>query len=379
MKSIVILGAGLIGKTIAADLCGQYKVICADMNPDALRTVKENNPVETVEIDFTDVSALQALVHPHDLVIGAVPGFLGFKVLETCIKAGKNVVDISFFPENPFRLDQLAKENNVTAIVDCGIAPGMCNVFAGHHLSRGKVTDYECLVGGLPVVRKLPFEYKAGFSPADVIEEYTRPVTYVKNGKKVKAEALTEIETTYFRGIGDLESFNTDGLRTLLTTMTGVRNMKEKTLRYPGHAHLMKIFRETGLFSKEKINIKGSHIAPLDLTSRLLFEKWEMKSGEEDFTVMQVKIDDDLQSTIYTLFDRYDPETRTSSMARSTGFTCAAAATLVLENKFSRKGICPPEYIGQDANCFKGMLQYLSARNVNFNTACTKKFETVNA
>src|SRR5574337_1659781 len=100
---------------------------------------------------------------------------------------------ISFFPEDPFELDQLAKEKQVTAIVDCGVAPGMCNVFAGYHFARTKLTRYECLVGGLPAVREWPFEYKAVFSPADVIEEYTRPARFVENGKTVTADALSGI------------------------------------------------------------------------------------------------------------------------------------------------------------------------------------------
>lgn len=379
MKSVVILGAGLIGKTIAADLSNRYRVVCADINSAALAALKAMANVETTEIDFTDKNALRALIAPHDLVIGAVPGFMGFEVLETVIKAGKNVVDISFFPEDPFLLDQLAKQNNVTAVVDCGIAPGMCNVFAGHHYEKTKVTDYECLVGGLPVVRELPFEYKAGFSPADVIEEYTRPVFYVQDGKKIEVEALSELETVFFNGIGDLESFCTDGLRSLTTTMPDVKNLKEKTLRYPGHAHLMKIFRETGLFSKESIKVRGKDVVPLYVTSKLLFEKWEMKPEDEDFTVMRVTIGADDQTYVYTLVDRYDRKTRTSSMARSTGYTCASAATLVLENKFNRKGICPPEFLGADETCFKSMLQYLSDRNVNFDMTCTNKTKTVNA
>lgn len=379
MKSVVILGTGLIGRTIAADLCNRYNVTCADLSTTALQQVSKKIPVKTVELDFTDTQALIALIEPYDLVIGAVPGFLGYNVLANIIKAGKNCVDISFFPENPFRLDQKAKENKVTAVVDCGIAPGMCNVFAGFHFARTKISLYECLVGGLPVSRELPYEYKAVFSPADVIEEYTRPATYILRGRKIKVEALSEAENIYFKGIGHLEAFCTDGLRTLELTLKGVQDMKEKTLRYPGHAALMKIFRDAGFFSKQPICFRNTTVSPLEMTSKLLFPQWEMKPGEKDFTVMRVTIEDESKRYVYAMTDHCDQESFTSSMARTTGYTCAAAATLVLENKFSQHGICPPEYIGADESCFTEMLQYLDRRNVKFEVTCTTKQETINA
>src|SRR5205085_2546835 len=169
------------------------------------------------------------------------------------------------------------KKNNVTAVVDCGVAPGLCNIIAGYHHKRMKVTGYECLVGGLPVKREWPFDYKAVFSPADVIEEYTRPARYIENGNQVVKEALTDIEKIIFDETGELESFNSDGLRSLAHTMPNVPNMKEKTLRYAGHAELMKVFRETGLFSKVPVDIKGTKVTPLELTSSLLFPKWKLK------------------------------------------------------------------------------------------------------
>ena len=89
-------------------------------------------------------------VLPFDLVIGAVPGALGFATLRTVIEAGRDVVDISFFPEDALALDALAREKNVTAVVDCGVAPGLCNIIAGHHHRKSPLTHYECLVGGLP-------------------------------------------------------------------------------------------------------------------------------------------------------------------------------------------------------------------------------------
>jgi lysine 6-dehydrogenase len=364
MKKVIVLGAGLVGKVMAADLSKDYDVTVADIAPAA----PEAGNVKRIVCDFSDKSKLKDIVKSFDLVMGAVPGFMGFEVLKTVIETEKNVVDISFFPENALDLDDLAKKQKVTAIVDCGVAPGMCNIIAGYHNARMKMSRYECLVGGLPQIREWPFEYKAVFSPIDVIEEYTRPARFVENGKVVVREALSDIEKVEFDGIGILESFNSDGLRSLAITMPNVPNMKEKTLRYPGHAELMRIFRESGFFSKEKININGKEILPLELTTKLLFPKWKMKDGDEDFTMMRVTIEGDESGKhmkyVYHLHDKFDRLTKTTSMARTTGYTCTAAAHLVLENKYNRKGISPPEYIGEDETCFHFVLRYLKERNV---------------
>lgn len=363
---IVVLGAGLIGKTIAIDLSPAYDVTCADIHEATLQAIAEQHPVKTAVCNFRDTNALKKLIQPFDLVVGAVPGFMGYETLKTIIEAGKNVADISFFPEDAFELDELAKKHNVTAVVDCGVAPGMCNIIAGYHDTQSKLNYYECLVGGLPVVREWPYEYKAVFSPIDVIEEYTRPARYVEGGQIVTREALSDAEYIYFDQVGTLESFNTDGLRSLMLTMPHVPNMKEKTLRYPGHIALMKVFRETGFFDKEKIEVDGHSISPLSFTSKLLFPKWKMKKDEEDFTIMRVTVDDGAEKNVYVLLDRYDKKTQATSMARTTGYTCAAIAKLILENKFTRKGICPPEYVGAADGCFEDILHYLAGRNVHY-------------
>jgi lysine 6-dehydrogenase len=362
---IIVLGAGMVGSAMAVDLAKDHEVTCADINEDTLHALGAKYKIDTLKCDFSKTNEIAKCVASFDLVIGAVPGFLGFNMLNTVIEAGKNIVDISFFSEDAFLLDELAKKNNVTAIVDCGVAPGMCNIIAGYHNSLQPITFYECLVGGLPVVRTKPFEYKAPFSPIDVLEEYTRPARYVENGIDIIKEALTDVEQINFDGVGTLEAFNTDGLRSLLLTMPHVKNLKEKTLRYPGHADLMRGFRETGFFSKEKIKIKGAEVVPIELVSKLLFEKWKYHEGEEEFTVMRVVIDAD-KRYVYHLLDRTDKETSTSSMARTTGYTCTAAANLILKNKFNRKGICPPEYIGEDKECFDFMFRYLRDRNINY-------------
>ena len=222
-------------------------------------------------------------------------------------------------------------------------------------------------VGGLPVVRTWPFEYKAVFSPIDVIEEYTRPARYIDGGRLVVREALSDAELLDFPNIGTLEAFNSDGLRTLATTVKG-DYMIEKTLRYKGHIEKMAVLRDTGFFSKEPILINGVMISPLEFTSRLLFPKWKLQEGEEDLTVMQV-ITEGLKNGIrqrftWDLFDKFDKATGIHSMARTTGYTATMVARLLIKGLYSKKGVSAPEFLGRDAGIVNFLLDGLKERGI---------------
>jgi saccharopine dehydrogenase-like NADP-dependent oxidoreductase len=370
-KKIVVLGAGLVGKTIAVDLSKDFDVTSIDINEDALKDLQSKG-VKIIRADFSERESFKKLLSPFDLVVGAVPGFMGFETVRTVIEAGKNMVDISFFSEDPFGLDALAKSKNVTIVTDCGVAPGMGNIILGYHYKRMKIQNYECLVGGLPVVREWPYQYKAVFSPIDVIEEYTRPARYVQNGAVVIKEALSDPELIDFDEVGTLESWNSDGLRSLIRTMPEIPNMIEKTLRYPGCIEYLRVLRETGFFSYEELEIKGTKIRPIDLTAKLLFPKWKLKPGEEEFTVMRIRIEGEENGSPkkyeYNILDRTDKETGTLSMARTTGYTCTAAVNLLVNNLYNRVGISPPEFLGEDENNYKFILKHLADRKVIYHT-----------
>jgi lysine 6-dehydrogenase len=370
MKNIIVIGAGMVGSAMAIDMSHKHKVTIADLSAQRLNAMRTKHPVlQIMPLDVQDTAALQQAISDFDLVICAVPGFLGFNTLKTIIEAGKHVVDISFFPEDAFELDALAKEKGVTAIVDCGVAPGMGNFILGRYNEILRLTDFECLVGGLPKVKTWPFYYKAPFSPIDVIEEYTRPARYVENGNIIVREPLTDCEFVEFDKVGTLESFNTDGLRSILFTMPHIPNRKEKTLRYPGHVEIVRALKQSGFFSPEKININGVSISPLAVTSRVLFDDWKLGDTEEEMTVMRITLKgtdaDDKQVTVeYNLYDEYNPVTETSSMARTTGYTATATANMFLEGHFSEKGVFPPELIGKHEACFDYILHYLKERDV---------------
>lgn len=375
MKKVVVLGAGLVGKAMAIDLSKKFDVTSVDINESAL-TELSSLGIKTQKADLSNTTILSALIQPFDLVVGSVPGFMGFDTCKTVIEAGKNMVDISFFPEDPFLLDELAKKHQVTVVTDCGVAPGMGNIILGYHNHKMKINSYECLVGGLPVVREWPYEYKAVFSPIDVIEEYTRPARYVQNGGIVIKEALSDAELVHFDEVGTLESWNSDGLRSLIKTMSHIPDMIEKTLRYPGCVEYLRVLRETGFFSYEELEVNGVNIRPIDLTAKLLFPIWKLKPGEEEFTVMRIRLageeNGQKKNIQYHLYDRTEKSSGTLSMARTTGYTCTAVVNLVLDGKFTRMGINPPEYLGEEESNFQFIVNYLKDRGVIYKVTSVK-------
>ena len=369
---IVVLGAGRVGSAIAIDLAKDeaFEVRVADRDATHLSNLLDRHGIRGERVDFSLPSTVARAVGGTDLVMSAVPGFLGFRTLRAVIDAKVDVVDIAFFPEDPFELDGLAQENGVRAIVDCGVAPGMSNLLVGHADGLLERTESVAIyVGGLPTERIPPYEYRAVFSPIDVIEEYTRPARFVVGGQPVTRPALSDVELLDFEGLGSLEAFNTDGLRTLARTIDAP-DMLEKTLRYPGHAEKMKLLRDTGFLSDEPIEVNGREVRPIDLATALLFPLWQLREGEEDLTVMRIEVEGTARGRrirhTYDLLDRYDTATRTTSMARTTGYAATMAARLLANGLWSRPGIAPPEFIGRDPDCVAFILAGLRQRGIDY-------------
>ncbi|MEO7924737.1 MAG: saccharopine dehydrogenase C-terminal domain-containing protein [Chitinophagaceae bacterium] len=364
---IAVLGAGMVGRAIALDLAKEHNVTAFDLDAQNLEAVKSRDQsVQTVGADLSNFAEYSNWFSTFDIIVTAVPGYMGYKTLEAVINAGKDVVDISFFPEDALQLDNLAKKMEVTAITDCGVAPGVSNFIIGRCNEEMAITSFECYVGGLPKKRIPPFQYKAPFSPVDVIQEYIRPARMIEEGVIVTKPALSEREIMNFGEVGDLEAFNTDGLRSLLYTMTHIRDMKEKTLRYPGHVDLIIALQQAGFFDSTPLRVNETDITPLDFTSKLLVNQWKLEPEEEEFTVMKVIVKGKDKTLTYDLYDEYDPVTKTSSMARTTGYTCTAAVNLIAKNLFNEKGVFPPELVGKEKNCFDFVMNYLAERKVNW-------------
>lgn len=382
MARVIVLGVGMVGRTIALDLARRHEVLACDRSRDAL--AKLNHAAEaqdafrglqTAEIDASDSAAVGAAVGGFDLAVTAVPGRLGYQTLRAVIETGTPVTDISFGREDVLGLDALAREWGSCAIVDIGVAPGLDSVILGHYDQLWHLSEFECLVGGLPQEPSGPWQYKAPFSPADVVEEYLRPARQMEDGRVVVWPALSQPELVDVPGVGTLEAFNTDGLRSILSTMSHIPNMREKTLRWPGHRELALALRESGMLSDEPIAVldaagRAVEIVPREVTSRLLFGQWALQPGEPEFTAMRVTLRGVDRETgapreaVYELLDRTDQATGTSSMARTTGYTCTAAAELILSRTFRTPGVHPGEHLGAVPGVLDQMLAHLEQRGV---------------
>lgn len=378
MTRALILGGGMVGSAMAMDLANDdgFDVTVADLRAETLETLKASYGVTTQRIDLSDAAAVTKLASGYDVVLGALSSTIGLQALGAVIEAGRPYCDISFMAEDATQLSERARAKGVTAVVDCGVAPGMSNLLCGHATTvLDPCERIEIYVGGLPVERRWPYQYKAGFAPADVLEEYTRPARMVEGGKEVVRPPLGGIELLDFAGIGTLEAFETDGLRTLIHTLN-VPTMVEKTMRYPGHADLMRVLRESGMFSKTPIEVNGRQVVPLEVTSALLFPQWTYEEGEADLTVMRIVAEGKKNGTptrlSWDLLDYYDPKTKLRSMSRTTGFPCTIVARALADGTVREPGVHPPEHLGKDPALVERILSQLADRDIHFRAAETK-------
>lgn len=372
MARVVVLGCGLMGPIIVRDLAVRdgHSVTVVDSRSEASESIKDIPQTSFVRADLAEIQRSSRFLQEADLVVGALPGAMGFMALRRLLESGvKRIVDISFMPEDPGELTSLAQLQEAVVAVDCGVAPGLSHMMATRLVNRmPKPESIEILVGGLPLRRRWPFEYVSVFSPRDVLEEYTRPARIKVGGLMLEREALSDVELVDFPETGTLEAFLTDGLRSLLFTM-GVPNMKEKTLRYPGHAERMRLLRDSGFFSADFIEVGGSTVRPLDLTARLLEKAWRFEPGEQDLTALRVIVsgkDEKGKGVSLTceMVDVVEAQARFTSMARTTGFTCTAVCRALLNDEWTSSGIIYPELLGNNPTLLDGVLADLDDRGI---------------
>ncbi len=370
MAKIVVLGAGRVGRVIVRDLAkdDNLEVTVADRRQPVLNEIKERCGCATIKENLANPELVRRIASDFDLVIGTLPGSLGFGTLSGVIAAGKPFVDTSFMPEDPRVLDNTAKKSGARVLYDFGTAPGIANMIAAWSVAKmNNAQDLRILVGGLPIVRQRPWEYAAPFSVVDVLEEYVRPARGKIAGEIRQYPALSDLERLDVLGIGTLEAFNTDNLRSLLDTLD-CPNMVHKTLRYPGHAKRINLLKNAGLLDETPVDVKGTMISPRDLILAKLESTWELQPGMEDFTLMRVHVkDEDGKEMRWRMFDRSDMENEESSVARTTGFPPALAARLILNGTINLEpGVHPPETLASNDRVIELLKDGLMARGVEF-------------
>lgn len=363
-----------MGSAAAEDLArtvSSAKVVVADKNSalakEAAEKIGKRN-LSWMKLDASNQNELLDALKDFDLALGFLPPKLGFCLMEACIEAGKNLVDVSYMPENPLALHEKALEAGVTIVPNCGLAPGISNILVGHATARlDNVEKVHIFVGGLPEKPVPPLGYVITWSPESLIEEYVSKARIVEGGRIVEVEALNGLETVEFHGIGKLEAFYTDGLRTLLYTLQDVKEMWEKTLRYPGHAEKIRLLRDLGFFSDEEIEVNSVRLKPKMLTAKLL-ERQLCKPDAKDFVALKVEVHGHKKGKetrhIYTLVDFYDEKSRTTAMARTTAYTASIVAKLVLEGAIRLKGVVPPERLGMNNEVYREIMAELSNRGI---------------
>lgn len=356
-KKITVIGCGMVGRLIATDLGNDYLVTAVDKDANNLDLLNHFRGKKQVA-DALKVDDLKLATKDCDLVLLAVPGFMGFQVLKNLIQLGKNVVDISFFPEDANLLNELALENNCFAMVDCGIAPGYSHLAPGYYATKG-LKNYTCYVGGLPFEKAPPFAYKAPFSPIDVIEEYTRPARFRRDRKDITQPPLTEYEILDFEKAGVLEAFVSDGLRSLIGSYPDIPDMIEKTLRHPGHAAAIKVLIDGGL-----LDDSGPSPTPLEFNSKILFNQWKLMPEDDEFTFMRLLLKGANFSKQIDIYDRKDFKSGFSSMSRTTGFTACAIARRAIEENFDLNGIFVPEILGEKYGYFEFVTKFLKQKGI---------------
>jgi saccharopine dehydrogenase-like NADP-dependent oxidoreductase len=358
---ILVLGYGQIGQVVAHDLASSgFDVTAADrvFQPVIHDSIKQ----VTVE-DLHDVTKI---IKPYDIIVGALPGSMGYDVLRQIVEAGKKYVDVSFMPEDPRCLNYKAKDTGSICMFDMGLGPGIPNMFmawAATQTPHPRSAVY--YVGGNPIKPFGPTRYLSSWSTEGVVQEYLMMARTLSDGQVIRHSALSELcEMDRKEFPGRLEAFRTDGLRSLLTTKP-FPNIEEFTLRWPGHAKIMVALREMGFFDDDQI----------DATTETLDRHWKAaahKYDHRDFVCLSVECygwtdEDTIRGNVLTLYDEYDEETNTTAMARTTAFTTTFGVHLLAEDIITAPGVYAPEELGPDT--IHMLRDHLASRGVNLNYA----------
>jgi len=370
---IMVLGCGNIGAVVARDFAESSpsaEVVMADVDKNRARQAATQIGLENVgwtQANATDRSELKTKLKSFDVAVGALPGGLGYQVCKAAISAKVDMVDVSYMPEDVMTLNHAAFKAGVSIVPDCGMSPGLCSMLVGRGVSRlDEVEKAHMLNGGLPEKPVPPLGYVVTWSVRDLISMYSRKVGIVRDGKVIRVEALSGVEEIDFPGVGRLEAFYTDGLRTLLYTVKA-KEMWEKTLRYPGHVEKISLLKDLGFFGPETVEVAGTKVDPKEVTAKL-FERKLKRPEIPDIVVMLIRVSglkgDKRIQYVYHVLDHYDKERRVTSMARTTAYTASIVARLLARKMIEKKGVIPPEKLGMDEALFDKIIGELKKKRV---------------
>jgi saccharopine dehydrogenase-like NADP-dependent oxidoreductase len=371
---ILVLGCGNIGSVAAKDLAENLpsaEIVLADLDEvrakEAASRIGQEN-VSWVKADASNHRELVSTLKKFDLAIGALPGETGYRVCKASVAAGVDLVDVSYMPEDAMALHKDASKAKISILPDCGMSPGLGSILAGHAISKlDQVESIHMLNGGLPEKPLPPLGYVITWSVKDLIDMYSRKVNIVKEGKIVQREAMSGLEKIDFPGVGKLEAFYTDGLRTMLHTVKNVKDMWEKSLRYPGHVEKIELLKALGFFNDKPVEIGSLSVKPREVTAKLLESKLKRKDVP-DIVAMRIIVSGTEKgkrvSYTYQLLDHYDRKRKVTSMARTTAYTTSVVAQLLAKKAITEKGVIPPERLGMNKEFYSKFMSMMKKRKV---------------
>ena len=356
---MLVLGAGLQGSACAYDLLQNPEVTqvrLADLHfdhlPAFLKPLAGPRLIPT-PLDVRDREAVLALMRECDAVMSAIPYYFNFQLAQCAVEAGVHFCDLGGNTEIVFEQKELAAAataKGVTVVPDCGVAPGMVNILAEYGIAQMDSVDaVRIFVGGLPQHPEPPLNYKIVYSLEGVIDYYTTLSWVLRDGERVQVTALSELETVTFpEPVGDLEAFHTaGGLSTMAFRYEGkIPSMEYKTLRYPGHAAIMKTIRELGLFDLEPVDVKGTKVIPRDVFVSVVGPKLA-KPDSRDLLALRVTVTGTKGGKKarrqFDLVDRFDETIGVSAMMRTTGYSLSITGQMQVRGEVSPPGVWTPD------------------------------------
>lgn len=358
---VVVLGAGLMGREVARDLSASdkvEKVYLADLDIEMVNNfINEANlqKIEAVYCNAEDEQQLRDIISKGDVCVNALFYEFNERVASAAIDVGVHSVDlgghIGEVTENVLKLDEQAKEKNVTIIPDLGLAPGMINILVGYGASKlDRVESIQLYVGGIPVKPEPPLNYTRVFSLEGVIDHYTEPAKIIRDGQLVKVESLSGVEPIYFDQFGTLEAFYTSGgTSTLYKTFPNVKTLEYKTVRYKGHAEKFQLLRELGFFDRDNIvNVDGVEVKVRSVVREALKKKLYLGKKQDAVVLRAIIVGEKSGEQVtyeYETILKRDENSEVTAMAQATAGTIASVAIMIGEGTISQRGVFPPETI----------------------------------
>lgn len=258
MNRVAVIGAGQIGDLIATLLVesGDYDVTLLDSSENQLARIRDHPRLSKSHLDVADTLALQAAVERHDVVVNSAPYHLTESIARAAAEGCAHYLDLTEDVASTRAVSNLAINGNSTFIPQCGLAPGIVSILAADIAREFEELDTVKLkVGALPRYPCNALSYNLTWSPEGVVNEYCNPCTVIFDGQRMQAPPLEQRELLFIDGV-QYESFNTSGgLGSLASTWNGkVRNLSYQSIRYPGHATIMRaLLRDLGLSNRREL------------------------------------------------------------------------------------------------------------------------------